>query len=99
MVISYLTGKTDAKAEADEKYFGVLKTQIDSSQVKETKYKKMLDSVQLLNQLLLVENKVTKRNINQILKANENKKSNLLFISDSTKLRIIDSMLRANGFR
>lgn len=96
---AYYAGKRQAKSEIESQYFDVLKTQIDSSQAKEAKYKDKLDSLELLNELLLVENKTTKRNINQILKANENKKHDLLFISDSTKLHIIDSLLKSAGYR
>lgn len=85
--------------ENDSQWIDVLSSQIKKTDSTEKKTNKKIDSLELLNAILRAENKTTKQNINLILKSNEEKKRNLLFVSDSVKLFIIDSMLRANGYR
>jgi len=85
--------------ENDSQWIDVLSSQIKKTDSTEKKTNKKIDSLELLNAILRAENKTTKQNINLILKSNEEKKRNLLFVSDSVKLFIVDSMLRANGYR
>lgn len=85
--------------ENDSQWIDVLSSQIKKTDSTEKKTNKKIDSLETLNAILRAENKTTKQNINLILKSNEEKKRNLLFVSDSVKLFIIDSMLRANGYR
>jgi Tfp pilus assembly protein PilN len=61
--------------------------------------KKHSDSLAIYYSGIDKANQRTNNSINKILKQNEKNKENLRFIGNLDKLRIVDSILRANGIR
>jgi ABC-type transport system involved in Fe-S cluster assembly fused permease/ATPase subunit len=97
-ILGYAAGRMQQEPATNAKAHEV-DSLINYSTNKEVEFKKKVDSVSIENRALKNANTLIEKSITKLLKQNEKNKANLLVMSDSAKLYIIDSMLRANGYR
>jgi len=69
------------------------------NQAQSEKWTKVQDSLEIYYAGIDKANQRTNYSINKILKQNEKNKANLLVVTDSVRLYIIDSLLRSAGVR
>jgi hypothetical protein len=94
------TGKSSQERSETELMLALQVKNFAEENIKQAeKFKFTEDSLKIYYSGIDKANQRTNNSINKILKQNEKNKSNLIFMPDSVKLYVIDSMLRAGGYR
>jgi len=100
-IIGYVAGLRTEKPKSENEI--LLEFQVTElakeNKTQSERWNKTVDSLSNYYAGIDKANERTNKSINKILKQNEKNKGTLVFITDSTRLYIIDSLLRSAGVR